>query len=68
MFVATKNKILPTSIIGSFPKRTWFTDNLNGKPFKVAMSDSRYSKNTSTPQDFTLASKISSGHCGGLQL
>ena len=42
MFVATKDKILPTSMIGSFPKPTWFTENLNGRPFKVAMSDSKY--------------------------
>jgi 5-methyltetrahydropteroyltriglutamate--homocysteine methyltransferase len=42
MFVGTKDKILPTSMIGSFPKPTWFTENLNGRPFKVAMSDSKY--------------------------
>ncbi len=42
MFVATKDKILPTAMIGSFPKPAWFTENLNGRPFKVAMSDSLY--------------------------
>lgn len=42
MFVATKDKVLPTSMIGSFPKPIWFTENLNGRPFTVAMSDSQY--------------------------
>jgi len=42
MFVATKDRILPTAMIGSFPKPDWFTENLNGRPFKVAMSDSKY--------------------------
>lgn len=42
MFVATKDKILPTAMIGSFPRPAWFTENLDGRPFKVAMSDSKY--------------------------
>ena len=42
MFVATKDKILPTAMIGSFPKPEWFTENLNGRAFTVAMSDSQY--------------------------
>lgn len=42
MFVATKDKILPTAMVGSFPKPTWFDQNLHGRPFKVAMGDSTY--------------------------
>ena len=42
MFVATRDKILPTAMIGSFPRPAWFNENLNGRPFKVAMSDSKY--------------------------
>ncbi len=42
MFVATKDKTLPTSMIGSFPKPNWFTENLAGRAFTVAMSDSAY--------------------------
>jgi hypothetical protein len=42
MFVATKDKILPTAMIGSFPRPTWFTENLRGRPFKVALGDSLY--------------------------
>ena len=42
MFVATKDKIMPTAMVGSFPKPTWFNQNLHGRPFKVAMGDSLY--------------------------
>jgi len=42
MYVATKDKILPTAMVGSFPKPTWFNQNLHGRPFKVAMGDSQY--------------------------
>ena len=42
MFVATKDKIMPTAMVGSFPKPSWFDQNLYGRPFKVAMGDSLY--------------------------
>ena len=42
MFVATKDKIMPTAMVGSFPKPSWFNQNLYGRPFKVAMGDSLY--------------------------
>ena len=42
MFNATKEKKLPTAMVGSFPKPTWFTESLRGRPFKVAMGDSLY--------------------------
>lgn len=42
MFVATKNTRLPTAMVGSFPKPSWFTESLHGRPFKVAMGDSLY--------------------------
>jgi len=42
MLVATKNKILPTAMVGSFPKPSWFNQNLHGRPFTVAMGDSQY--------------------------
>jgi 5-methyltetrahydropteroyltriglutamate--homocysteine methyltransferase len=42
MFVATKDKVLPTAMIGPFPRPTWFTENLRGRPFKVALGDSLY--------------------------
>ena len=42
MFVATKDKVMPTAMVGSFPKPSWFSENLYGRPFKVAMGDSLY--------------------------
>ena len=42
MFVATKDTLLPTAMVGSFPKPVWFTESLRGRPFKVAMGDSLY--------------------------
>ncbi len=29
-------------MVGSFPKPSWFTENLHGRPFTVAMGDSQY--------------------------
>ena len=42
MFVATKDKKLPTAMVGSFPRPSWFTESLRGRPFKVALGDSLY--------------------------
>lgn len=42
MLNATKDKILPTAMVGSFPRPSWFTANLQGRSFKVAMGDSQY--------------------------
>ena len=42
MLIATKDKILPTAMVGSFPKPSWFNQNLHGRPFMVAMGDSQY--------------------------
>lgn len=42
MFNATKDKILPTAMVGSFPRPSWFTESLRGRPFKVALGDSLY--------------------------
>lgn len=42
MLKATRGMALTTAMVGSFPKPTWFTENLRGRPFKVAMGDSLY--------------------------
>jgi 5-methyltetrahydropteroyltriglutamate--homocysteine methyltransferase len=42
MLVATKGRILPTAMVGSFSKPSWFNQNLQGRPFMVAMGDSQY--------------------------
>ncbi|HCU89050.1 MAG TPA: hypothetical protein DGR97_03860 [Gammaproteobacteria bacterium] len=42
MLKVTANKPLATAMVGSFPKPSWFTENLHGRPFTVAMGDSQY--------------------------
>jgi hypothetical protein len=42
MLNATKDKQLPTAMIGSFPRPSWFTESLRSRPFKVALGDSLY--------------------------
>jgi len=42
MFKATANIVLPTSIIGSLPRPSWYTKNLEYKSFLQAMVDSVY--------------------------
>ena len=42
MLNATRGKMLPTAIVGSYPRPSWFTENLRGRPFKMALGDSFY--------------------------
>lgn len=42
MLKATKDKKLPTTVVGSLPRPSWFTESLRGRPFKVALGDSLY--------------------------
>ena len=39
MFTATRDKILPTAIVGSYPRPQWYGENLRGRAFKVALAD-----------------------------
>ena len=39
MLTATKDKILPTTVTGSWPRPTWYTAELRGRPFSDAMTD-----------------------------
>ena len=39
MFVATKDRPLATTITGSLPRPSWYTANLDGRAFSVAMAD-----------------------------
>lgn len=39
---ATRDKILPTTITGSYPRPHWFTEELRGRAFKDALGDSRF--------------------------
>lgn len=42
MYRATADTVLPTSLIGSLPRPSWFTENLGTRSFMQAMVDSRY--------------------------
>ena len=42
MFKASAGVMLPTSIIGSLPRPSWYTAMLGGKSFLEAMVNSRY--------------------------
>ncbi|HUT48262.1 MAG TPA: cobalamin-independent methionine synthase II family protein [Alphaproteobacteria bacterium] len=42
MLKASADTVLPTSIIGSLPRPSWFTENLGRRSFLEAMVDARY--------------------------
>jgi 5-methyltetrahydropteroyltriglutamate--homocysteine methyltransferase len=42
MYTATANLVLPTSIIGSLPRPSWYTQNLGARDFRDAMVDRTY--------------------------
>ena len=42
MLKATKGKILPTAIIGSLPRPSWYTENLGTRSFVDAMASNKF--------------------------
>jgi 5-methyltetrahydropteroyltriglutamate--homocysteine methyltransferase len=42
MFVATKDRILPTTVVGSYPRPHWYRESLRGRPFKLALADGHF--------------------------
>ena len=42
MLNATRDLTLPTTVTGSWPRPSWFTEVLQGRPFKEALGDSRF--------------------------
>jgi 5-methyltetrahydropteroyltriglutamate--homocysteine methyltransferase len=42
MLNATRDRLLPTTITGSYPRPHWFTEELRGRGFKDALGDSRF--------------------------
>jgi 5-methyltetrahydropteroyltriglutamate--homocysteine methyltransferase len=42
MYTATANVVLPTTIIGSLPRPSWYTQNLGRREFREAMIDRGY--------------------------
>jgi 5-methyltetrahydropteroyltriglutamate--homocysteine methyltransferase len=42
VLIATKDRVLPTTVTGSWPRPTWFTGNLFERPFSSGMADVAY--------------------------
>jgi 5-methyltetrahydropteroyltriglutamate--homocysteine methyltransferase len=42
MYIATANVVLPTTIIGSLPRPSWYTQNLGRREFREAMVERTY--------------------------
>jgi 5-methyltetrahydropteroyltriglutamate--homocysteine methyltransferase len=42
MYRATKDLVLPTTITGSLPRPSWYTENLDGRSFLDAMVNNRF--------------------------
>jgi 5-methyltetrahydropteroyltriglutamate--homocysteine methyltransferase len=42
MLTATKDLILPTTVTGSWPRPTWYTGNLDGRPYSTGLADLAY--------------------------
>ena len=42
MLNATEGKILPTTITGSLPRPSWYTENLGNRSFLEAMVTTRF--------------------------
>src|SRR4026208_698506 len=42
MLKATKGKVLPTSIIGSLPRPSWYNENLGTRSFVDAMANNKF--------------------------
>ena len=39
MLTATKDRILPTTVTGSWPRPAWYTGNLHERPYSTALGD-----------------------------
>ncbi len=42
MLTATRGSVLPTAIVGSYPRPQWYTESLRRRSFKVALSDALF--------------------------
>jgi 5-methyltetrahydropteroyltriglutamate--homocysteine methyltransferase len=41
-FTATADHVLPATVIGSWPRPSWFTESMRGRPLDTAMMDTTY--------------------------
>ena len=39
MLTATKDLLLPTTVTGSWPRPSWYTGNLHGRPYSTGLGD-----------------------------
>ncbi len=42
MLTATRDKLLPTTVTGSWPRPSWYHNNTNGERFSICMTDSAF--------------------------
>jgi 5-methyltetrahydropteroyltriglutamate--homocysteine methyltransferase len=42
MYTATARVLLPTTITGSLPRPSWYTENVGARPFRDALADARF--------------------------
>jgi 5-methyltetrahydropteroyltriglutamate--homocysteine methyltransferase len=42
MYTATARVVLPTTITGSLPRPSWYTENVGPRPFRDALADARF--------------------------
>jgi 5-methyltetrahydropteroyltriglutamate--homocysteine methyltransferase len=42
VFTATKDKLLPTTVTGSWPRPSWYHNNTSGERFSICMTDSAF--------------------------
>lgn len=42
MISTTKDMMLPTAIVGSIPRPSWYTESLHGRSFKQALNDRKF--------------------------
>ena len=48
MFTATKDRVLPTTVTGSWPRPSWYTGNLLERPYSTALADVGFRSSTPT--------------------
>ena len=64
MLKATQDLILPTAVIGSFNRNSWYTESINGRSFKKAMGDALFREQYLD----TLACVINTQESAGLEI
>ncbi len=62
MFIATKDRLLPTTITGSLPRPQWFCENLEGRSFPLAFAgDAAYREQYSDAVAALISDQVRAG-------